>query len=307
MTPHQEKSKAVHGILLFNKSKGISSNLALQKVKRLFGAKKAGHAGSLDPLATGMLPICLGEATKVCHYLLHADKCYETTALLGIKTSTGDAMGEVKAVVQEFCITPSQFLQVLNQFKGKSWQIPSMYSALKHKGRPLYSYARQGIEIERAPREISIDFLQLEAFDGKQFKLQVCCSKGTYIRNLVEDIGDVLAVGAHVTALHRTYTAGFAGKTMYSLEELVSMSESERLHCLIPMDSAIDYLRPFILSAEEVLALRQGRLLHRGMETERIQVVRLYDEQLQFIGLGEQLVNGDLKAKRLLSFEASYL
>lgn len=292
----------INGIFLLNKPEGISSNTALQKAKRLFGAKKAGHTGSLDPLATGMLPLCFGEATKICHYMLNSDKCYETTGLLGIKTNTADSMGEVIAEVAHFSISESQLSATLERFKGDIKQIPSMFSALKHNGKPLYRYAREGIEIEREARNILVSLLQLDAYDGKNFSLTVGCSKGTYIRNLVEDIGDYLGVGAHVTRLHRKYTNGFETMPMYSLDELQEMSFAEKQNCLIPMDKAVDYLVPVILLEEEVLLLRQGRILFNKVDNEDAGCVRLYDERSQFIGLGELTAEGAIKAKRLLSF-----
>lgn len=297
-----EAQTPINGILLLNKPDGITSNSALQKVKRIFGAKKAGHTGSLDPLATGMLPVCFGEATKICQYLLDADKCYETTGLLGIKTNTSDSMGEITVQVDEFEVSEQQLESTLLQYKGAIKQIPSMFSALKHNGTPLYRLAREGIEIERKARDIIINQLQLTDFDGKRFSLTVHCSKGTYIRNLVEDIGDSLQVGAHVTRLHRLYTSGFQNMAMYSLEDLHAMSLTERLNCLIPMDQAVDYLNSVTLTEEEVLIIRQGKVLVNKMDVDVADCVRLYDEQAQFIGLGEQQINGDLKAKRLLSF-----
>ncbi|MDP3269611.1 MAG: tRNA pseudouridine(55) synthase TruB [Legionella sp.] len=298
-----ETSPPVNGILLLNKPLGMTSNSALQKVKRLFGAKKAGHTGSLDPLATGMLPLCFGEATKVSHFFLEADKCYETTGLLGIKTNTSDAAGEVVKQVNEFNISHAQLGEVLGRYTGLLKQVPSMFSALKHNGTPLYKFARDGINIERQAREIVINQLQLNKFDGKQFSLTVSCSKGTYIRNLVEDIGDELQVGAHVIRLHRLYTAGFQHAPMYSLEELETMSLIEKFNCLIPMDKAIDYLTAINLSDEEVLAIRQGKLIVAKMSNDVTRCVRLYDEKAQFIGLGELQTNGDIKAKRLLSYQ----
>lgn len=297
-----EVKSAINGIILLNKPEGITSNTALQKVKRLFKAKKAGHTGSLDPLATGMLPICFGEATKISQYLLDADKCYETTGYLGKKTNTADATGEVIAQVDHFEILEPQLSAVLAQYKGYIKQVPSMFSALKHKGQPLYKFAREGIEIERAAREILISSLELNYFDGIQFSLTVACSKGTYIRNLVEDIGDALAVGAHVTKLHRVYTAGFEQMPMYTLNELEEMSETQKQNCLIPMDKAVDYLNPVFLSDEEVLMLRQGKIVTNKMPSNVADCVRLYNKETQFIGLGELQVNGDIKAKRLLSF-----
>lgn len=299
-----EAQTPINGILLLNKPNGITSNSALQKVKRIFGAKKAGHTGSLDPLATGMLPVCFGEATKICQYLLDADKCYETTGLLGIKTNTSDSMGEITAQLDEFEVSQNQLESILLQYNGVIKQIPSMFSALKHNGTPLYRLAREGIEIERKPREIIIKQLQLNDFDGIRFSLTVLCSKGTYIRNLVEDIGDSLQVGAHVTRLHRVYTSGFKDMVMHTLEDLQAMSLTERLDCLIPMDRAVEYLNSVTLTDQEVLIIRQGKVLVNKMDVDVADCVRLYDDQAQFIGLGEQQINGDLKAKRLLSFSS---
>ncbi|WP_133133941.1 tRNA pseudouridine(55) synthase TruB [Legionella parisiensis] len=293
---------AIDGVLLLNKSEGMTSNTALQKAKKLLGAPKAGHTGSLDPLATGMLPLCFGEATKVCQFLLDADKCYQTTGLLGVKTNTADATGEVIARVDVFDIPEENLLQVLMQHTGHIKQTPSMFSALKHNGVPLYRMARKGINIERAAREILIHNLLLNAFDGIQFSLTVTCSKGTYIRNLVEDIGDALGVGAHVTQLHRVYTAGLENMPMYSLDELEHMSIPERIACIIPMDRAVDHLDPMTLSDDEIIAIRQGRIVANRADVEITDCVRLYDKKAQFIGLGERNTQGGIKAKRLLSF-----
>lgn len=302
MKATSSSSTKIDGILLLNKSQGMTSNYALQKAKKLLGAKKAGHTGSLDPLATGMLPICFGEATKICQFLLEADKCYQTTGLLGIKTNTADATGEEIARVDAFTISTQQLIEALEKHKGVIKQVPSMFSALKHQGTPLYYFARKGIDIERPAREILISELQLNAFDGIQFSLTVTCSKGTYIRNLVEDIGDVLGVGAHVTRLHRVYTAGLNDLPMYSLDELESMSLNERKACLIPIDRAVDYLEQVTLLDDEVIAIRQGRAITNKIDVELADCVRLYDARAQFIGLGERSTNGTIKAKRLLSF-----
>jgi tRNA pseudouridine55 synthase len=296
------EKKTINGILLLNKSQGITSNTALQQVKRLFQAKKAGHTGSLDPLATGMLPICFGEATKICQYLLDADKCYQTTGLLGLKTNTADSTGEVIARVDNVLVTLLQLKAVLARYTGAIQQTPSMFSALKYNGTPLYRFARAGIEIERAARDIVVKSLELSNFNDKEFTLTVVCSKGTYIRNLVEDIGDDLKVGAHVTMLHRVYTAGFEKMPMYTFEQLQEMSSIEQMNCLIPMDKAVDYLTPVSLSEAEALTIREGRILVGTIINDVVECVRLYDEHKQFIGLGERLINGDLKAKRLLSF-----
>ena len=293
---------AINGILLLNKSEGMTSNTALQKAKRLLGAKKAGHTGSLDPLATGMLPLCFGEATKICQFLLDADKCYETTGFLGVKTNTSDSTGDVIAYKDVFSVSQAQLLNVLEQHKGHLKQIPSMFSALKHKGMPLYRLAREGLEVERKARDIVISSLQLNSFDGVQFALTVTCSKGTYIRNLVEDIGDALGAGAHVTRLHRPYTAGLDDLPMYTLAELEVMSLEKRMACLVPMDRAVDYLKQVVLLDEEIVTIRQGKIVAKGLDVDVADCVRLYDEKSQFIGLGELKTNGDIKAKRLLSF-----
>lgn len=292
----------INGIILLDKSQGMSSNAALQKVKRLFRAKKAGHTGSLDPLATGMLPICFGEATKLCQYLLDAEKCYEATGMLGMQTSTGDSLGESTHTASKINVTQEQLHSVMQQFIGRTLQTPSMYSALKHQGTPLYKLARAGITIERKPREIVVDTLELLAFDGMQFKISVSCSKGTYIRNLIEDIGIALGVYAHMTQLHRVYTAGFDKEAMYTLDELVLMDETERLNCLLPMERAIPNMPDVIIEPEELQSLRQGKTLTFTGRCDLIGTVSLRDKANQFAGLGEIDNNRILKVKRLLAF-----
>lgn len=294
-------SSIVDGILLLNKSQGMTSNRALQNVKRLLEAEKGGHTGSLDPLATGMLPLCFGEATKICQFLLDADKSYYATGVLGVKTNTADATGEVIARAKPFNITEQQLNDALAQHKGLIKQTPSMFSALKHNGTPLYRLARKGISIERKAREVFIHDLQLKAFNGVEFLLAVTCSKGTYIRNLVEDIGEILGVGAHVTQLHRVYTSGLDNLPMYSLHELEAMSAIERLACLIPMDRAVSYLPQVTLSDDEVVAIRQGRVVMHKMDVDTKNYIRLYNKNMEFIGLGERNIKGDIKVKRLLS------
>ncbi|KTD28733.1 tRNA pseudouridine synthase B [Legionella israelensis] len=301
MTPVMKKineQNSFNGILLVNKPQGKSSNAVLQQVKRLLGAKKAGHTGSLDPLATGMLPICLGEATKLSQYLLESDKCYQTTGLLGTKTDSADAAGKIIKMTEKFVISKTQMLAVISAFQGASQQIPSMYSALKHQGIPLYRYARQGIEIERKPRDIMIHELHLMDFDGKTFSLLVKCSKGTYIRNLVEDIGEQLEVGAHVISLHRHYTSGFEDQKMYTLDELKDMSPQDIRQLILPMEMAVRHLPSIGLSAHETTSIRQGKILHQQGRHENIKgTVRLYNDE-KFIGLGEKSKE-TLKAKRL--------
>lgn len=312
MTDQTAVKRAIHGIILVNKPKDDTSNAVLQKVKRIYGAAKAGHTGSLDPMATGMLPICFGEATKVCQYLLDADKCYVATARLGIKTTTADATGAVVAEVSHFDISQSALLQVLQQFTGQIEQVPSMYSALKHQGVPLYRLARQGIEIARQPRAVHIYELQCMHFDGQSFQVMVRCSKGTYIRNLIEDIGEALGVGAHVTHLHRSYTAGLAQQPMYSLETLAAFSLEEKMSKLLPMSVAVAHFPLMTLTAAQLLALRQGKRVAGAdlsddtlMSQQHERVVRLVDEQQQFVGLG--VIDGEsvLRVKRLLSLDSA--
>ncbi|MDI9818921.1 MULTISPECIES: tRNA pseudouridine(55) synthase TruB [unclassified Legionella] len=295
----------INGILLVNKSQGVSSNAVLQRAKRLYQAKKAGHTGSLDPLATGMLPICFGEATKFCQYLLDADKAYQATGLLGIKTSTADALGEIIEEQENVVVSESQLRAAMVSFRGNIKQIPSMFSALKHKGLPLYKYAREGVNIERNARDIIIHQLELTAFDGHSFTIDVRCSKGTYIRNLVEDIGDYLGVGAHVTRLHRSYTAGFDYEKMYTLDELENTEPQQLLSCLLPIESAVKHLPVLTLDDTQVLALRQGRSVKDERFANVAGCVRLHNEAAQFIGLGELQPLNTLVVKRLLTEQAA--
>ena len=229
------------GVFLLNKPLGISSNAALQKVRWLFRAQKAGHTGALDPLASGLLPVCLGEATKFSHYLLDSVKRYQTTVFLGHSTTTGDVEGEVlleKAVPE---LSEEKILAVLQQFTGDIQQVPPMYSALKKEGRPLYELARQGIEIEREARPISIYALELLGFTDNSITLDVTCSKGTYIRVLGEDIAKALGSYGHLTYLHRTKTGLFDLIPNYTIEYLESLSEAEREALLLPVYAPIEH------------------------------------------------------------------
>ena len=300
MTAMKPEKQRVDGILLVNKPKDLTSNAVLQTVKRLYNAKKAGHTGSLDPLATGMLPICFGEATKFCQYLLDADKCYEVTGLLGVKTNTGDSTGVAIAEVSDFTVTLSELQDVLLQFQGNIMQVPSMFSALKHQGKPLYKFARAGIDIERPARPVTIHQIILNDFDGQSFSLTVSCSKGTYIRNLVEDIGETLGVGAHVTRLHRTYTLGFSEDTMYSLPTLQDSSNVELTSYLLPPDRAVAFFPRIDVSLDQAQALRQGKIINDFPLVNTVGCVRLYENTQHFMGLGELHDSGDLTAKRLL-------
>ena len=293
--------QSIDGILLVNKHHGLTSNAVLQQAKRLFNAKKAGHTGSLDPMATGMLPICFGEATKFSQYLLDADKCYEVTGLLGVKTNTGDAMGEVIARSEAFTITEADLQTVLSQFRGNIMQVPSMFSALKHQGTPLYKYARAGIDIPRPARSVTIYSLQLNQFDGQQLSLTVTCSKGTYIRNLIEDIGETLGVGAHVTRLHRKYTAGLAEEPMFTMDDLQLKSPEQLMSCLLPMERAVSYLPRVAVSSDDAHALRQGKVVNDIVAAGVEGSVLLYENNMHFMGLGDLQASGLLTVKRLLS------
>jgi tRNA pseudouridine55 synthase len=296
--------RAVNGILLLDKPCGITSNRALQKVKHLYQANKAGHTGSLDPLATGMLPICFGEATKFSQYLLNADKTYQVTAQLGVTTTTGDAEGEIVDRTPVPTLTQAQLTTVLQQFTGEVTQIPSMYSALKHQGRPLYELARQGITVERAPRQITIYALQLISQQAETLSLEVTCSKGTYIRTLVEDIGKQLGCGAHVAKLRRTAIAGLANYPMFELETLVSEASQENFASLdkhlLSIDLALPSAWPALeLSAASLFYFRQGQAISipRAPSSGWI---KLYDKQRYFLGIGEVGEDGRVVPRRLL-------
>ena len=292
----------ISGIILLNKPLLLSSNVALQKVKRLFKAAKAGHTGSLDPLATGMLPICLGEATKFSQYDLESDKTYIATGHLGIKTATGDAAGEVLATRTVPIFTSDDIQNTLNEFHGETLQVPSMFSALKYQGRPLYDYARKGITIDRAARCISIKTLELLQFTRDKFEIRVTCSKGTYIRNLVEDIGEKLGCGAHVSALHRLSTASYSNQSMYTLEELEAMDLQSLYQCVLSIDMPVQHF-PFInLTDRQHTDLRQGKVIVMPEQGVPGQVVRLYDGAKGFLGLGLWDSTHIVRAKRLLSF-----
>lgn len=290
----------INGILLVNKHQGLTSNAILQRAKRLLHAQKAGHTGSLDPLATGMLPLCFGEATKFSQYLLDADKCYEATGHLGITTNSGDSTGEIVARVDDVSITAEELMAVLPAFTGAISQVPPMFSALKHQGTPLYKLARAGIEIERRARDVVIYKLQLLSFDNKQFRVRINCSKGTYVRSLIEGIGNRLGVGAHVTQLHRSYTAGFANAEMFTLEELAIKSPAELQECLLPMDRALVALESLSVTSAVASALQNGKVVCDIVTNTAVPgIVKLYENGTNFIGLGELSSSGELKVKRL--------
>ena len=292
----------IDGILLLDKPLGLSSNQALQQVRRLFNARKAGHCGSLDPLATGVLPICLGEATKFSGYLLGANKCYRASCRLGQTTTSGDAEGEIieTSTVQ---VDVTQIQQLLPQFVGEIEQIPPMYSALKHQGKRLYQLAREGKQVERAPRKITIHQLTLLDFDGQTLDIDVACSKGTYIRTLAEDIGAQLGCGAHLSALHRSSVDKFDEADAFSMEQLENLQAQgiELLDTvLLPVGAALEQFPQIILNPSDSLDIRQGRRIGLAATAEP-GLRRLRSSEGAFLGLGELAGNGELSAKRLMN------
>jgi tRNA pseudouridine55 synthase len=290
--------KNVNGVLLLDKPLGFSSNQALQKVKWLYQAAKAGHTGTLDPLATGLLPICLGEATKFAQYVTDADKTYFATIKLGATTTTGDAEGEVLTTAP-VNVTQSQFQAASQELIGEVSQMPPMYSALKHQGKPLYEYAREGVDIARQPRLITINNIVVEKFEGEIAQITVTCSKGTYIRTLAEDIGEKLGCGAHLIGLRRTETAGYLLKQAVSIEQLEAMPIEAREALLLPVDSAIESLPKVLLNADAAYFMMQGQAVWQSGKIPHSDL-RLYDENNNFLGLGFLQDDGKIAPKRLI-------
>ena len=288
------------GILILDKPVGLTSNQALQRVKRMLRARKAGHCGSLDPLATGVLPLCLGQATKFSSYLLEADKTYLATCRLGQTTTTADAEGEI-IEAREVEVNRAQIEAVLPRFRGEIMQIPPMYSALKHQGKRLYQLARAGQEVEREPRAVTIHKLELCEYDGLKLKLEVCCSKGTYIRSLAQDIGEALGCGAHLTALRRRMANPFVERDSITLEQLQHMAEKDEIDALLlPVSAALNQFPELNLDARESERIRQGKVLSLNPEVTA-GLYRLNLENGEFLGLGEAFPDGQLKAKRLMN------
>lgn len=279
-------------ILLLDKPVGISSNAALQRAKRLFRVKKAGHTGSLDNLAEGLLPVCFGEGTKLAGYLLESDKIYHTVAQLGITTTTGDAEGEILAEQPIPELSIDQINVVLSSFMGEQSQIPPMFAALKHAGQPLYKLARKGITIDREPRQITIYDIQLIDFKGNLLSLSVSCSKGTYIRTLVEDIGAALGCGAHVQKLRRVSVGKW--DHMIDFQTLENIENIDQF--LLPLSNALPHLSQLNLSEENALRLQQGKTVDVE-ETFNNGLIKVFQNKA-FLGLGE-IENRVLKVKRL--------
>lgn len=294
--------RPINGVLLLDKPIDFSSNQALQKVKWLYQASKAGHTGTLDPLATGLLPICLGEATKFAQYVTDADKTYVATIKLGATTTTGDAEGEVltSAPVD---VSQAQFAAACQQFLGEISQIPPMYSALKHEGKALYEYAREGVDIARQARLITIKAITVNEFAGDTAQITVTCSKGTYIRTLAEDIGAALGCGAHLIGLRRTATAAYQMAQAVTIQQLEAMTIEARDAQLLPVDSAIESLPKVILNADCAFFLLQGQAVWQAGKTPQGDL-RLYDENNQFLGLGFLQDDGKIAPKRLIKSNA---
>jgi tRNA pseudouridine55 synthase len=309
MSRPRRRGRDIHGVLLLDKPCGLSSNDALQKVKRLYRANRAGHTGALDPLATGMLPICLGEATKFSRYLLDTDKRYRVIARLGQRTDTSDADGQV---VEERPVnfSAAELAQALESFRGETQQVPSMYSALKHQGRPLYEYARQGIEVPREPRPIVVYELLFIRHEGDELELEIHCSKGTYIRTIIDDLGEKLGCGAHVIFLRRLAVGRYPTERMVTLEQLnalVAQAEAEESDSaalldplLMPMDSPAADFPVVNLLSEVAFWFKNGQPVRvNGAPAEGL--VRVTEgEEHKFIGMAEIADDGRVAPRRLV-------
>ncbi|PKL95562.1 MAG: tRNA pseudouridine(55) synthase TruB [Gammaproteobacteria bacterium HGW-Gammaproteobacteria-8] len=295
------KPSAVSGILLLDKPTGMTSTAALSRAKRCLDERKAGHTGALDPMATGLLPLCFGEATKISAFLLDADKAYEAELLLGVRTRSGDADGEVCSNAPVPQITAAGLEPILERFRGPILQVPPMVSALKHQGKRLHQLARAGIEIERPPRPVRIDRLELLALELPRARIRVECSKGTYIRSLAMDIGELLGCGAHLTALRRTRSGPFTLSDAHTLEHLQDLSIEQARGLLLPPDAALPEWLPVALEPAQAAEVAQGRPVSLGLAAAA--GVRMYCEG-RFLGLGRIDPDGMLKVRRLFHMPA---
>lgn len=292
----------ISGIVVLDKANGLSSNAALQEVKRLYEANKAGHAGSLDPLATGVLPVCLGEATKVSQFLLDSDKCYRARIKLGIRTDTGDSEGSIIERNAGISVSRKAIERALTKFKGEIEQVPPMHSAIKMNGVPLYKLARKGIAVEREPRLVTLYQVCLVEFVNSELELEISCSKGTYIRTIADDLGQELGCGAHVIELRRTQAGVFTEKDSISAEELALEKENRGLdkidQFLIPMDRAIQDLPEVNLPSITASHVKNGQaVLVRHLPKNGL--VRMYEDE-QFIGIGSIDDDGKVAPRRLI-------
>ena len=306
MSKPRKRGRDIHGVFLLDKPQGMSSNDIMQKVKRIFQANKAGHTGALDPLATGMLPICLGEATKFSQFLLDADKRYLVTAKLGERTDTSDAEGQIVETRDVKVKTP-EILTALEQFRGDILQVPTMFSALKHNGKPLYEYARQGITVEREARPITIFELNFIEYNAPYLTLEVHCSKGTYIRTLVDDLGEVLGCGAHVTMLRRTAVADYPTEKMLDWNALQALAESQDLSLLdallLPMDTAVAKLPALTLNESQTQGIGFGQRIKFDNPNSLQGQVRLFSHENRFLGVAVIDENNVIRPQRLVVYE----
>ena len=306
MSKPRKRGRDIHGVFLLDKPQGMSSNDIMQKVKRIFQANKAGHTGALDPLATGMLPICLGEATKFSQFLLDADKRYLVTAKLGERTDTSDAEGQIVETRDVKVKTP-EILTALEQFRGDILQVPTMFSALKHNGKPLYEYARQGITVEREARPITIFELNFIEYNAPYLTLEVHCSKGTYIRTLVDDLGEVLGCGAHVTMLRRTAVADYPTEKMLDWHTLQSLAEQQDLSLLdallLPVDTAVAKLPTLTLNESQAQGIRFGQRVKFNNPNSLQGLVRLFSHENRFLGVAVIDENNVIRPQRLVVYE----
>jgi len=298
----RRKVRNISGIVVLDKANGLSSNAALQEVKRLYEANKAGHAGSLDPLATGVLPVCLGEATKVSQFLLDSDKRYRARIKLGIRTDTGDSEGLIIERNEGISVSRKAIERALTKFKGEVEQVPPMHSAIKMNGVPLYKLARKGIAVEREPRLVTLYQICLVEFVNSELELEISCSKGTYIRTIADDLGQELGCGAHVIELRRTQAGVFTEKDSISSEELALEKETRGLdkidQFLIPMDRAIQDLPEVNLPSITASHVKNGQaVLVRHLPKNGL--VRMYEDE-QFIGIGSIDDDGKVAPKRLI-------
>ena len=305
MSKPRKRGRDIHGVFLLDKPQGMSSNDIMQKVKRIFQANKAGHTGALDPLATGMLPICLGEATKFSQFLLDADKRYLVTAKLGERTDTSDAEGQV-VDTREVKVKTPEILTALEQFRGDILQVPTMFSALKHNGKPLYEYARQGITVEREARPITIFELNFIEYNAPYLTLEVHCSKGTYIRTLVDDLGEVLGCGAHVTMLRRTAVADYPTEKMLDWHALQSLAEQQDLALLdallLPMDTAVAKLPALTLNESQTQGIGFGQRIKFDNPNRLQGQVRLFSYENRFLGVAVIDENNVIRPQRLVVY-----
>ena len=303
MGRRRNRGRNISGVLLLDKPIGVTSNKALQEVKFLYKAAKAGHTGSLDPLATGLLPICFGEATKLSAFLLDADKHYRVRVKLGEATTTADAEGEVVERADPSGVSEVMVREVLGDFLGEQQQLPPMYSAIKHKGERLYKLARQGLEVEREPRAIHVYSLALLSFQQPEFEIDVHCSKGTYVRTLAEDIGKRLGCGAHVSGLRRTGVGPYGDQSMLTLEQVQSAFSEQRFSdmdgWLLPLESALAGWPEIRLTPDAAFYIQQGQpILVPNAPTSGW--VRLYANKSDFLGVGQILDDGRVAPKRLM-------